>query len=60
MVYQLCPKRLRILWRSRYRKDQYYISVTHSLDENSNIKGYAEMKDIKVIFLFYIITKKID
>ena len=50
MVYQLFPKRLRILWASKYCKNQYYISVTHTLDERSNISGYARMVDIEVYF----------
>jgi len=58
MVHQLYPKRLRILWGSKYRKDQFYISVTHSLDELSNVTGYAKTKDIEVYsFLIFLITK---
>ena len=54
MVYQLKPKRLRVLWPSKYRNDTFFISVTDSLDEDG-ITGYADIKDIKVFiyFIFY-------
>ena len=58
MVYQLKPKRLRVLWPSKYRNDTFFISVTDSLDEDG-ITGYADIKDIKVfIFLFFYYNKK--
>jgi len=53
MKFKLLPKRVRILWPSKYRADQYWISISEVYGESSNYEGYARLSDIKVLLYFY-------
>ena len=49
MSHTLSPKRLRILWRSKYHAHQYFISVNDGFNETDNISGYAKLVHIEVL-----------
>ena len=48
MKESIKPKRLRILWQSKHNLDQFFISMSESLDENFNKNGYSHSAQIKV------------